>query len=194
MNIFVTDPCPIKSAQTLSDKLVNKMLVETGQLLCGALQLKGFTTTTPYQMSKSQLGHPATKWASECSENFNWLLAHFEALNKEYMLRSKKECGVGAHTSFIKVYDFAKMHSDVFEPKGELKFILCFDDKHRIIHKAWSVFTAYKIVIAYKHFYGYKTRHTWTRRKIPFWLKREDVMSYLLNKMRTPPIRTFKKV
>lgn len=191
MNIFVTDPCPIKSAQTLSDKLVNKMLVETAQILCGALQLKGFTTTTPYKMNKTQLAHPATKWTAECYENFNWLLAHFEALNKEYMLRSKKECGVGAHTSYIKVYDFAKMHSDVFEPKGELKFIIAFNDKFKLIHPAWSVFTSYKIIIAFKHYYDYKTKHKWTRRKPPFWLKREDVIAYLLKRLKTPPVRTF---
>ena len=82
MNIFVTDPDPIKSAQVLPDKHIVKMPLETCQMLSivaskkwghgiGELpKLDG----TPYKTDKGAFrNHPCTIWAQQ---NWSWLIRH----------------------------------------------------------------------------------------------------------------------
>lgn len=51
MNIFATDPCPIKSAQFLDDKRVIKMILESAQMLCTALHQLGYDKEIPYKQT-----------------------------------------------------------------------------------------------------------------------------------------------
>ena len=80
MNIFVTDPSAVTSAQCLPDKHIVKMPLETCQMLAivaskewghdfGSLpKLDG----TPYKTSKGAFrGHPCTIWAQD---NWTWLV------------------------------------------------------------------------------------------------------------------------
>ena len=96
MNIFVTDPDPIKSAQVLPDKHIVKMPLETCQMLSivaskkwghgiGELpKLDG----TPYKTDKGAFrNHPCTIWAQQ---NWSWLIRHGLALCKEYTHRYGK--------------------------------------------------------------------------------------------------------
>ena len=96
MNIFVTDPDPVKSAQVLPDKHIVKMPLETCQMLAivaspewgynfGTLpKLDG----TPYKTSKGAFrGHPCTIWAQT---NWSWLIEHGLALCYEYTHRYNK--------------------------------------------------------------------------------------------------------
>ena len=73
MNIFVTDPCPIKSAQNLPDKHVVKMPLETCQMLsiiyspwyygCGVLHR---ANGEPYKTERGAFrNHPCTIWAAD---------------------------------------------------------------------------------------------------------------------------------
>ena len=96
MNIFVTDPSAVKSAQVLPDKHIVKMPLETCQMLAivaspewgynfGTLpKLDG----TPYKTSKGAFrGHPCTIWAQT---NWSWLIEHGLALCYEYTHRYNK--------------------------------------------------------------------------------------------------------
>mgnify|MGYP001174635257 FL=1 len=96
MNIFVTDPDPVVSAQCLPDKHVVKMPLETCQMLSivashqwghgyGDLPKKdsGFYATAKGAFRN----HPCTIWAQE---NFRWLLKHGLALCAEYTHRYNK--------------------------------------------------------------------------------------------------------
>ena len=99
MNIFVTDPDPVVSAQCLPDKHVVKMPLETCQMLSivashqwghgyGDLPKKdsGF-----YSTSKGAFrNHPCTVWAKESLANTWWLLAHGIGLCAEYKHRYGK--------------------------------------------------------------------------------------------------------
>ena len=90
MNIFVTDPDPVKSAQCLPDKHVVKMPLESCQMLAIVASTKwghGFGKLpkldgTPYLTDKGAFrGHPCTIWAQE---NYRWLISHGLALCYEY--------------------------------------------------------------------------------------------------------------
>ena len=96
MNIFVTDPDPVKSAKVLPDKHIVKMPLETCQMLAivassewgynfGSLpKIDG----TPYKTSKGAFRkHPCTIWAQT---NWTWLIEHGLALCYEYTHRYNK--------------------------------------------------------------------------------------------------------
>lgn len=86
MNIFATDPCPIKCAQFLDDKRVIKMCLETAQILATNIRIHGGTAT--YKMTHEN--HPATVWARETRSNYMWLYEHFKALCNEFEARRDK--------------------------------------------------------------------------------------------------------
>ena len=97
MNIFVTDPEPVVSAQCLPDKHIVKMPLETCQMLSivashqwghGYGDLPKKKTGTFYSTSKGAFrNHPCTIWAQE---NFRWLIKHGLALCAEYTHRYAK--------------------------------------------------------------------------------------------------------
>ena len=96
MNIFVTDPDPVKSAQVLPDKHIVKMPLETCQMLSIVASAKwghGFGTIPklngePYKTDKGAFrNHPCTIWAQN---NYTWLILHGLALCAEYTHRYSK--------------------------------------------------------------------------------------------------------
>ena len=99
MNIFVTDPSPLKSAQCLPDKHVVKMPLESCQMLsiiCSKKWGHGYgqlhrTNGKPYKTDKGAFrNHPCTIWAMEHRLNTWWLLRHAIALCNEYTHRYGK--------------------------------------------------------------------------------------------------------
>lgn len=99
MNIFVVDPSPHISAQSLPDKHVVKMPLETCQMLsivCSDKWGHGFGTIpkadgTPYATEKGAFrNHPCTIWANSFVMNWQWLLTHGLALCDEYTARYNK--------------------------------------------------------------------------------------------------------
>jgi hypothetical protein len=80
MNIFVTSSCPIKSAKYLDDKRKVKMILESTQMLCTALNVNGIQT--PYKIA--HLNHPCTIWTRQSKQNWEWLWQHAMALCNEY--------------------------------------------------------------------------------------------------------------
>lgn len=80
MNIFVTDECPYISANNLDNKRMVKMLLESVQLLCTAINEHG--GITPYRTTHKN--HPSAIWARETRLNFEWLFRHATQLSKNY--------------------------------------------------------------------------------------------------------------
>ena len=148
MNIFVTDPDPVKSAQVLPDKHIVKMPLETCQMLAivaseewghsfGKLpKIDG----TSYKTKKGAFrNHPCTIWAQN---NYRWLIAHGLALCAEYTHRYNK---VHSCQSTIEYADNLFPHDDDFPTTftrampEEFKFDTSID-----------TFTAYKRYISSK--------------------------------------------
>ena len=100
MNIFVTDPCPHKSAEVLPDKHIVKMPLETCQMLAVVYskwyfdwgdELLHKKDGNPYNTKKGAFrGHPCTVWAAEDVKNTAWLIAHGMSLCYEYYKRYGK--------------------------------------------------------------------------------------------------------
>lgn len=82
MNIFVVDTCPQVSAQSLCDKHISKMAVESTQMLVSAMRRHGATDAdvpltksgTPHKGGYAH--HPCTVWAGDSASNFMWLYDH----------------------------------------------------------------------------------------------------------------------
>ena len=84
MNIFIVDKDPVISAQSLLDKHVVKMPLESAQLLCSAFP----EGTAPYK--RTHVNHPCSIWVRTSRYNFEWLVLHGLELCNEYTRRYGK--------------------------------------------------------------------------------------------------------
>ena len=152
MNIFVTDPDPVKSAQVLPDKHVVKMQLETCQMISivcseewGHSYGKIYRNDgQPYKTSKGAFrNHPCTIWANDTLENAWWLLTHGIALSLEYTNRYGKTHSCHRPlleaTPLLPSADFTHHPPVVFAGPDEFK-----------LDKTIDIFTAYKRYIASK--------------------------------------------
>ncbi len=107
MNIFVTESCPVKSAQGLCDKHIPKMVLESAQMLSTAKRVLDGIEYTDFTKNGRKirrwrlenpneeaiiykagwLKHPSTQWVMTSAYNYIWLYKHMMALNEEYKLR-----------------------------------------------------------------------------------------------------------
>ena len=151
MNIFVTDPDPVKSAQCLPDKHVVKMPLESCQMLAIVASTKwghGFGKLpkldgTPYLTDKGAFrGHPCTIWAQE---NYRWLIEHGLALCAEYTHRygNVHSCQhTLVHSKMIfppsngEVTPFARAMPDEFKYDTRIDTITAY--KRYIASKPWA--------------------------------------------------------
>jgi len=86
MNIFVISNSPAECAQSLDDKRLVKMTLETTQILSTVMHLSGYTG--PYKITHQN--HPVVKWAAENDSNFKWTVSLLKELCKEYTFRYDK--------------------------------------------------------------------------------------------------------
>lgn len=87
MNIFLTSPDAVCSAQALDDKRVIKMTLETAQLLATAC----YAHDKPLRYKSTHFNHPCSIWARRNQMNFSWLVEHGFALLDEYSYRFYKD-------------------------------------------------------------------------------------------------------
>jgi hypothetical protein len=86
MNVFATDPDPAASARALDDRRLNKMIVESGQILSTALHLAGRGSPDLYHPAYPR--HPIVLWAAADARNYAWLWRHLRALLAERAFRT----------------------------------------------------------------------------------------------------------
>ena len=143
-----------KCAAYHCDQHVVKMILESVQMLCTALNKKGFTT--PYK--STHVKHPCVLWVEESFDNFIWLQDLAIALNDEYAYRYNKKTD---HKS-MSVLPRIKQHR--FESNGLTEFAQAMPDEYKVPGDA---------VKAYRQFYlGEKMGFaTWTRRRKPAWVR-----------------------
>lgn len=154
MNIFVLDMNVEKCARYHCDQHVVKMILESIQIICTALNGKGFQT--PYK--STHIKHPCVLWAGESFDNIKWLTMLAKSLNREYKYRYRKSAD---HAS-VQVLDQIKVMK--FESAGLTEFAQAMPEKYRVPGNP---------VRAYRRFYvGEKLRFAkWTRRKRPAWIE-----------------------
>ena len=93
MNIFATHDDPIIAANYLDDKRANKMLLESTQLLCTAINYHAGKEIAPYK--STHVNHPCAVWVRENDSNWTWLYAYAQALAVRFSDYKKKphKCG-----------------------------------------------------------------------------------------------------
>ena len=109
MNIFYVDDDPVIAAQSLVNKHVVKMIVETSQLLSTAHRVLDGQMTIIMTAKKrrkkhwclpdyreailykaTHVNHPSAVWTRASTENYKWLLHHLYGLLDEYTHRYNK--------------------------------------------------------------------------------------------------------
>ena len=154
MNIFVLDLNIEKCARYHCDQHVVKMILESAQIACTALNQKGFTT--PYK--STHVKHPCVLWACASFANLQWLKKLARALNREYRYRYRASKD---HSSLAVVDQIEAMK---FESTGLTDFPQAMPEQYKVPGEP---------VQAYRNFYaGEKLRFAqWTRRRRPEWVR-----------------------
>lgn len=157
MNIFILDQDPKTAAQYHCDKHVTKMILESAQLLCTALNDAG----VPMPYKSTHKNHPCAKWVRESRTNALWLLDLTEELNAEYKYRYNKF--ITEHKSYAML---KAMHTrrklEIISDRGWTSPALAMPD----VYKCDDVVSAYRA-----YYRGSKTNLlSYTKRTKPEWL------------------------
>ncbi|GHA50230.1 pyrimidine dimer DNA glycosylase/endonuclease V [Photobacterium aphoticum] len=152
MNIFVLDEDIQTCAQAHCDQHVVKMILESVQMLCTALNKKGFET--PYK--STHVKHPCVLWVEASYDNFLWLRDLALALNEEYKYRYDKTVD---HKSIAVL---ATIEPLTFPSHGLTPFAQAMPDEYKVEGDP---------IEAYRRFYlGDKAAFAkWTKRQPPAW-------------------------
>ncbi|MDO6561974.1 pyrimidine dimer DNA glycosylase/endonuclease V [Amphritea sp. 1_MG-2023] len=153
MNIFILDENIQTCAQYHCDQHVVKMILESVQMLCTALNKKGFTT--PYK--STHVKHPCVLWVEESFENFLWLQNLAIELNTEYRFRFAKDSD---HKSMLVLNEISNYN---YDNRGLTEFAQAMPHHYKVSGDA---------VKAYRQFYlGEKMGFAkWTKRSLPEWV------------------------
>ena len=129
------------------------MILESAQIACTALNLKGFTT--PYKSTHAK--HPCVLWAGASFANLQWLKKLARALNREYRYRYRT---FENHRSLAVLDQIEWMK---FASTGLTDFTQAMPEQYRMPGDP---------VQAYRNYYvGEKLRFArWTRRRRPPWI------------------------
>ncbi|WMC10099.1 pyrimidine dimer DNA glycosylase/endonuclease V [Oceanimonas pelagia] len=154
MNIFILDNNIERCAEYHCDQHVVKMILESVQILCTALNKKGFET--PYK--STHIKHPSVLWVEESYDNFRWLIRLTSALNAEYRYRYRKEQDHKSMPVLAQIQQFE------YPSTGLTAFAQAMPEQYKVPGDA---------VQAYRNFYlGEKLKFArWTRRGIPYWVQ-----------------------
>lgn len=165
MNIFTTDSCPIVSAQSLCDIHVNKMILESAQLLSTAHfvldgEHKGYKAT--------HKNHPCAIWSRKNSGNYEWLWNHFKALSDEFTFRTGK-----VHKSSSLLETLKSPPKNIANDVVSIDF-MCMPDEHKKTLNVHSNYQRY-ISVKYKEWLSRDKPIVakYTKRNKPEWLNNE---------------------
>lgn len=168
MNIFLTSKSPKRCARDLDDKRLNKMILETAQLLCTAINTIEGEQVTPYR--SSHVNHPITKWALEnrSKGSLCFLYELGVAYGNEILYRRdrKHACHLvieGLSLNWPWLLDIPKFMYDLEFHNGARHKGLGLDFTHLPVREAYREYLKAR-------WPGDKRKPKWTRRKKPAWL------------------------
>jgi hypothetical protein len=171
MNIFFTNPTPLLCATALDDLRLNKMVLETAQLLSGAIHSfidqgdNRLTADEQAQLYRStHINHPSAKFARSTARNFTWLVMHFDNLAQEFEGRRSK-----THKSYYQIRPLTTNYTDwdhdsyILEADDIKPYLAC-DADLKLLE---DPFLAYRKHMLRKWLVD--DTPTWTNRPIPEW-------------------------
>ena len=133
MNIFITSFNSKEAASHLDDLRLNKMILETSQLLSSAYRY--LFGNDPLLYRDTHLNHPCAIWARKNIDNYSWLVQYFDDLAKEKIKRDrylKKE--IKPHKSWSKLLElFTSQKTNNYKSKvsGDFFDFNCTDFKDK---------------------------------------------------------------
>lgn len=166
MNIFITNACPVKSAQDHVNTHLLKQILESAQLLSTAhVVLDG--KQVAYKATHQN--HPSSIWARQSKANYLWLFEHFKALCDEYEYRTGK-----VHKSVEHIKTLSK--SPVSIEADELSDFVFVGPQEIRMKSLTCVHGAYKLYLKSKY-QDWQVRTdkrqmevSWGKRDVPDWV------------------------
>jgi len=143
----------VASAKSQDNYRVVKMILESCQMLCTAINELSGDHVAPYRSTHKH--HPSTKWVMASSANFEALVEHTEAMLQEYTERFNKvhKCA-SVLVKCIDLYD-----PNLFPQSKPTKLPLAMPYE----------FHSDDIIESYRKFYASKPRIRYPENKIPSW-------------------------
>lgn len=183
INIFYVDTDPTVAAQSMVDRHVVKMILETAQLLSTAhrivdgeeyvgqsrsgrkakrWRLPDAIDTIMY--SATHINHPSAVWARRSVANYNWLYSHLMALGVEYTFRYGRD-----HVTISKLGSILSQPPRHLTEQSFTKMPSCMDDQY--------ILASQDPVANYRNYYNYgKVKLLrWTERRPPSWIDGEVI-------------------
>jgi len=99
MQIFWLHQDPERNAELYNDKHCSKIILEIGQIISTAAQIRGVEDERLYR--KTHSNHPCVKWAAESKQNIFKALKLMKCLNEE----KKKRFDSGNHLTYTKLHE-----------------------------------------------------------------------------------------
>lgn len=165
MNIFCTDSSPIRSAMYLDDVRINKMIVESAQMLSTVIRRYGVGNGIHYKSAYQN--HPCTLWAGETRGNFLWLCDHALAMCAIYTKTRGRE-----HAS-ERVIQFCYKLAHKVKAGDVTEFADCTEFKDR---KDIPIIERYRLFMNLKWNERDKKNPTWRNRKVPDWYTKKELV------------------
>jgi len=164
MNIFYVDSDPIIAAQSLGNRHVVKMIVESAQMLSTAHRVLDGKDHVLGDSREDVLykcthkNHPSAVWCRSSVENYSWLVEHFFGLMQEYTHRYDKKHKCAGDLSFmIQSPPYNLKDWDFTEPPA------CMPDEYKI---------SSNVIENYRNYYrvGKAKLHQYKNREAPIWI------------------------
>lgn len=174
MNIFVLSGIPSIAAQFHCDNHVNKMLIESAQMLSTAWHIAApdevkINQNGDWSIAKTGLkiykpfnpNHPCNKWVRECRENYMWLTVLAKYLAREFTRRYGKE-----HATQRIVEALMQPPATLPSINWGTPHVQCMPEQYQRKQDA---------VAAYREYYKKEKAPfaTWTNIEVPYWFIKE---------------------
>lgn len=168
MNIFYLDHDPAVAARYHCDKHVIKMILESAQLLCTAINYHAGKQVTPYK--STHVSHPCSIWVRESFENWSYVYQLMFDLEFEWRYR----------------WQHTKKHSSVVALSGTniTALAIAHIPAGQLTTPALAMPTLYQIpndpVESYRTYYRISKHNLlqYTRRERPEWLTAQNFKHY----------------
>jgi len=141
----------VKSAQSLDNLRVVKMILESCQILSTVLNEQGIPA--PYKSFNPK--HPSCLWAAESSANFKALIIHTDAMLKEYTVRFGKIHKCDAVLNKIT----SLYNKDYFDSHHPTRLRMAMPD----------FFRGTDVVESYRRYYANKKNMRYPADRVPDW-------------------------
>jgi len=164
MNIFVLDNDIQINVQYYANKHVNKMLLETAQLLSTAHRVLDEGDVIDQRLyKKTHINHPCSKWVRQTKRNYIYGYELFKSLNGEFEYRFEKK-----HLSWTKLGNVLQYPPKNIPQKNILTpFAQAMPEKYK----------SFDAVKAYRAYYIGEKQHlfVWSKRDKPRWIQQKRV-------------------